>query len=349
MKQLTMIFAALLFALFATAQPPAPELLYHQTEPNPTFIKVSGITVDFADAEDYVFVYGSANRCYGATRLYSDPVFVAAMGNDDPSGVTGFAPGEHIQVGIYDAQSGRFYKLSGQAYNYISNAETTLIWQPLSVYTYEVTQSAGEVNLMIDKELAAVKLNIRAPASIKVKEGNQLFISIDEQNVKNVTLTKTGSGTLEKIRRWVTGQGWATYLYMLPENDETNIVFTATAQSAWDRSIVTATHQVAVDREYFKPGKIFFSNEYFNIVRDDGKLYLEAKTTHGIRISYTIAGQWGYKDLDKANVQPGDRILITSNDITGLYLQWARYKGVGTTRYKWSSPPEYFNKQIEIE
>ena len=349
MKQLTMIFAALLFALFATAQPPAPELLYRQTEPNPAFIKVAGITADFADSEDFVFVYSATtNRCYGSTKLYSDPVFVVAMGNDHPSGVHGFAFHEKMNVGIYDTQTGRFYKLEGQAYNYINNNETTLTWSPLQIYSYEVTQSAGEVNLMIDKELAAVKLNLRAPASIKVKEGNQLFISVDEQNVKNVTLTKTGSGTLEKTKRWVTGQGWATYLYTLPENDETNIVFTATAQSAWDRSIVTATHQVAVDREYFKPGKIFFSNEYFNIVRDDGKLYLEAKTTHGVRISYTIAGQWGYKDLDKAKVQPGDRILITSNDISSLFLQWARYKGVGTTQYNWSRP-DYFNKQIEIK
>ena len=69
MKHLTMIIAALLFALFATAQPPAPELLYRQTAPNPAFIKVAGITADFADSEDYVFVYSATtNRCYGYTK-----------------------------------------------------------------------------------------------------------------------------------------------------------------------------------------------------------------------------------------------------------------------------------------
>lgn len=274
-----------------------------------------------------MFVYGSANRCYGATRLYSDLVFLAAMGNDSPSGVSGFAPGEQIQVGIYDAQSGRFYKLSGQAYNYITSAETTLTWQTLAVYTYEVTQVAGDVSLMIDKELAAVKLSIRAPASIKVKEGNQLFISIDEQNVKNVTLAHTGNGTLEKTKKWVTGQGWVTYLYTLLENDETNIVFTATAQSAWDRSIVTATHEVAVDREFFDTNQgVVYTGKYFRIVRDTGGLYLETTTTHGVRLIYKIGNKAYSATVQNARTKPGDRALITADDVD-LYLFGVSYMG----------------------
>ena len=80
---------------------PAPELLFRKTGPNPAFIAVAGITADFADSEDYVFVYSATtNRCYGSTKLYFDPVFVVAMGNDHPSGVHGFAFHEKMNVGI---------------------------------------------------------------------------------------------------------------------------------------------------------------------------------------------------------------------------------------------------------
>ena len=325
----------LLFAVFTSAlfaQPPAPELLYRQTEPNPAFIKVSGITADFADAEDYIFVYGSANRCYGATKIYFDPVFVVAMGNDSPSGVSGFAPGEVMRVGIYDTQSNKFYELSGQAYNYITNKGTALTWHPLSIYTYEVTHVVRQIELTIDNELAAVKLGIEAPSIIKVKEGNQLFISIDEQNLKNVTLTHTGSGTLEKVKRWVTGQGWVTYLYTLPENDETNITFTATAQSAWDRSIVIATHEVTVDREFFEQNQgVVYTGKYFRIVRDTGGLYLETTTTHGVRLIYKIGNKTYIATVHNARTKPGDRVLITADDVD-LYLLGTGY--MGTKSYK---------------
>lgn len=334
MKHLTMIIAALLFALFATAQPPAPELLYRQTEPNPVFIKVAGITADFADSEDYVFVYSATtNRCYGYTRLYSDPVFVAAMGNDHPSGVHGFAPGEVIQVGIYDTQSNKFYELSGQAYNYITNKETSLKWHPLTIYTYEVTQVVRQIELTIDNDLAAVKLGIEAPLLIKVKDGNQLFIKIVDQNVKNATLSHTGNGTLTKTKRWITGQGWVTYLYTLSENDKTNVTFTATAQSAWDRSIVTATHQVTIDREFYNQNQgIVYVGKYFHIVKDSGGLYLETTTNKGVMLIYKLNNKTADAKVHNARTQPGDRVLITADDPAEIYLFSVRYMGTKSSQ-----------------
>lgn len=329
MKHLTMIIAALLFALFATAQPPAPELLYRQTEPNPAFIKVAGITADFADSEDYVFVYSATtNRCYGSTKLYSDPVFVAAMGNDHPSGVHGFAPGEVMRVGIYDTQSNKFYELSGQAYNYITNKETSLKWHPLTIYTYEVTQVVRQIKLTIDNELAAVKLGIEAPSLIKVKEGNQLFIKIVDQNVKDVTLTHTGAGTLEKTKRWITGQGWVQYQYTISDADISSVTFTATAQSVWNRSIVTATHQVAIDREFYNQNQgIVYTGKYFRIVKDVGGLYLETTTNKGVTLIYKLNNKTASAKVHNARTQPGDRVLITADDPAEIYLFRVRYMG----------------------
>lgn len=351
MKHLTMIIVALLFALFATAQPPAPELLYRQTEPNPAFIKVAGITADFADSEDYVFVYSATtNRCYGYTRLYSDPVFVAAMGNDHPSGVHGFAPGEVIQVGIYDTQSNKFYELSGQAYNYITNKETSLKWHPLTIYTYEVTLAAGEATLMIDKELAAVKLAILAPSVIKVKETKQLFIKIDEQNVKNVALTQSGAGTLQNAKRWVTGQGWTNYIYTISENEETSVTFTATGQSAWDRSVVTATHTVAIDRDYFNANAgVVFVGKYYQIVKDAGGLYLETTADYGVRFMCKIGGVIKTTDINKAKNQPGNRALITADDVSEIQLYAVRYMGTNSsTKYIDDGPRGYSWSRAEF-
>ena len=335
MKPFKLLIFFVMLAFTLSAQPPNPALLYRQTEPNPTFIKVSGITAEFADAEDYIFTYGSANRCYGATRLYSDPVFVAAMGNDSPSGVSGFSPGEVIQVGIYDAQTGRFYKLTGQAYNYLTTNETTLTWHPLSLYTYEVTLAAGEATLMIDKELAAVKLAILAPTVIKVKDTKELFIKVDEQNVKNVALTKSGGGTLQKAKRWVTGQGWTNYIYTISENEETSVTFTATGQSAWDRSVVTATHTVAIDRDYFNANAgVVFVGKYYQIVKDAGGLYLETTADYGVRFMCKIGGVIKTTDINKAKNQPGNRALITADDVSEIQLYAVRYMGTNSsTKY----------------
>ena len=334
MKHLTMIIAALLFALFATAQPPAPELLYRQTEPNPVFIKVAGITADFADSEDYVFVYSATtNRCYGSTKLYFDPVFVVAMGNDHPSGVHGFAPGEVMRVGIYDTQSNKFYELSGQAYNYITNKETSLKWHPLSVYTYEVTQVVRQIELTIDKELSAVKLALIAPDAVKIKETNQVFIKVSEQNVQNVDVSTNGNGAFTKTARYITGQGWVQYQYTISDADISAVTFTATAQSAWDRSIVTATHQVAIDREFYKPNQgIVYEGKYFRIVNDTGGLYLETTTDKGVMLIYEINNKTASAKVHNARTQPGDRTLITADDPAEIYLFSVRYMGTKSSQ-----------------
>lgn len=334
MKQLTMIFAALLFALFATAQPPAPELLYRQTEPNPAFIKVAGITADFADSEDYVFVYSATtNRCYGSTKLYSDPVFVVAMGNDHPSGVHGFAFHEKMNVGIYDTQTGRFYKLEGQAYNYINNNETTLTWSPLQIYSYEVTQVAGEAELMIDKELSAVKLALLAPDAVKIKETNQVFITVSEQNVQNVDVSTNGNGAFTKTKRWITGQGWAQYQYTISDADISAVTFTANAESVWNRSIVTATHQVAIDREIYNQNQgIVYTGKYFSIVKDVGGLYLETTTNKGVMLIYKLNNKTADAKVHNARTQPGDRTLITADDPAEIYLFGVRYMGTKSSR-----------------
>ncbi len=349
MKHLTMIIAALLFALFATAQPPAPELLYRQTEPNPAFIKVAGITADFADSEDYVFVYGSANRCYGSTKLYSDPVFVVAMGNDSPSGVHGFAPGEQIQVGIYDTQSDKFYELSGQAYNYITNKETLLKWHPLTVYTYEVTQVVRQIELTIDKELSAVKLSLIAPDAVKIKETNQVFIKVSEQNVQNVDVSTNGNGAFTKTARWITGQGWAQYQYTISDADISSVTFTANAESAWDRSIVTATHEVAVDREFFDTNQgVVYTGKYFRIVRDTGGLYLETTTDKGVMLIYKLNNKTVSAKVHNARTQPGDRTLITADDPAEIYLFSVRYMGTkSSSQYIDDGQPGSYWSRVE--
>ena len=350
MKHLTMIIAALLIALFATAQPPAPELLYRQTEPNPAFIKVAGITADFADSEDYVFVYSATtNRCYGSTKLYSDPVFVVAMGNDHPSGVHGFAPGEVMRVGIYDTQSNKFYELSGQAYNYITNKETSLKWYPLTVYTYEVTQVVRQIKLTIDKELSAVKLSLIAPDAVKIKETNQVFIKVSEQNVQNVDVSTNGNGAFTKTARYITGQGWVQYQYTISDADKSSVTFTATAQSAWDRSIVTATHQVAIDREFYNQNQgIVYEGKYFHIVKDTGGLFLETTTDKGVMLIYKLNNKTADAKVHNARTQPGDRTLITADDPAEIYLFGVRYMGTKSSRqYIDDGQPGYYWSMVE--
>lgn len=345
MKKIGSIFLMLLIAAFSFVamgqSPPAPQLLFHKTGANPAFVSVQGLTMDFVDGQDYLFGYGESMQCYGSYQVLGEVSIIPLYGDDgyDP-GKQGFDFREAINLGYYDAQTGDFYKLSGTSTGWQSGESADMVWMPLGLYKYQVDGVTEGVSLIVDAELAEVKIVIKGPDRWDVvKDNESYFFNVGGKNVDNYIVTASQGGELVKVRRWFNDQ-WNNYQYT-PESNDENVTFTAVGQDNFTNEIVQAQKLVIFnDDEQPEPSGVLYANEYFKIVEIDSYLYLEAVTSTPVYVNFTVDGRSLTKYVvSSSGTKPGDqKKIISTNGRNSITINWAMYKGIdGLKDYQWTS------------
>jgi hypothetical protein len=331
MKKTIVTMLILLSFMFAVAQP-APELLYHKTQPNPAFISVSGLTMDFVDQQDYLFTYTDEMKCAGYYQFTGNPGFVLAMGKDqwDP----GFDFREIINIGLYDTQTDTFFKLKGNATDW-NNNPTDLIWMSLNLLRFEVTGLDGEIELQVDTELSETVLKIEGPDTWNLDTENESYIfNVKEKNMLSHILTASQSGEIKQVKRWFNDQ-WNNYQYTPASDNVKNVTFTAVGQSKWTGEIMQAQKLVQFLRlEDPEPPagevNLIADNEHFKITtepfREFGTFtFIENKTGEKLGLTVTHERADGSKVNWSKGLKKGEKLrMLKSDDFKTVHVNWIK-------------------------
>lgn len=346
-NKFALMIMTLLLSVAALGQP-APELLFYKTQPNPAFISVSNLTMDFVDEQDYLFAYTSEMRCAGTYSVVSDPNFLPAFGKDAWN--PGFDYNEAIGVGIYDSQTGIFYKLQGNTKGW-NGKSTQLKWMPLNLLRFEITGIDGEVDLIVDEQLAEVKLTITGPETWNtITQNENYYFNVNAKNISNYVVTASQAGELKEIRRWFNDTFW-NHLYT-PDADDNSVTLTAVGTNKWTGEVLQFQKLVqftSIDEP--KPtGDALYENQYFKIVLIDDVLYLEAVSTVPVYVNFQVNNRSTTKYLvSSKGTKAGDRKKVASTkNLTDFKINWAMYKGVdGLPKYVWTAK-QMINESVNL-
>lgn len=268
MKNL-LIFVSLLFVGLLTTgqeqpQPPVPELLFHKTEHNPTFITfTNNMDTGLITPGDWLFA-SKDGKVYGSGPVKTPLSAIVAFGKDkwDP----GFEVGDNIQIGLYDHESNRFLALQGNAISMYDRKPTPLQWQPMAFYSFTINGIGDELGLLIDPVLSKVQVKIKVNTDT-IKAGDKVFINAVGSNTKDVMVLVNGRGYVEEVKRWLTGFGWVTHIYTAADDDKT-VIINAAGISSFAAEMATEQKLIHVKPKITEPEVpsldpvIFRSDEY---------------------------------------------------------------------------------------
>ncbi len=314
---------------------PTPELLFHKTEPTPTFISISNSTDNaIFSLGDWVFAY-SDDKCFGSAKL-SDGM-LPAFGED--SWQNGFKYGDKIKLGLFDFETGKFYQLEGNTTDWLKGESTQLKWYPLGLYKFEITGVGEEIGLIADPELSEVKLTIEANTDA-VKPGDKVFLKVRAKNTGDPFVIAQGNGTIEEVKRWVSGFGWVTHIYTPADNDKT-VFINAAALSNFTKGMATAQQQITVESKVTKPGEpsgdgvIYENAEYgFSLEkRTRGAMELVYLTPNDqFEYRLILARSDGNKSLNAGNIPAGGSKLITPVEMNGVATTELQFQFINKQR-----------------
>lgn len=286
----------MMIALMSYAQP-VPQLLYHKTQPAPAFISVSGLSIDFIDTQDYIFTYTADSICAGSYKVFGDPCFVIASGKDQWS--PGFSYREQINIGIYDSQSNKFYKIEGKTKDWNNNTVQPF-YMALNMLRFEITNTGDEMTLKVDSALSASELKYtRMNKIIDVYKDANLFFNVVSKNMTDVqTSVVQGGGTVEVVDRWIKDH-FVNSLYKAVDTDEIVVikttgqdVFTGEAKEAW-ATVQVINSKPATPEPVSDTGTMLYSCDRFKLVKKELKnfgdfIFIESLTDYPVWVQLSF-------------------------------------------------------------
>jgi hypothetical protein len=333
MKKLILI--AFLFVAFIASGQPAPELLFHKTEPNPTFIKIENSSeISMITPGDWFFAYAE-NTVYGSNPI--ETAIVAAFGKDPET--AGFAYNEVIKIGLYDVETRKFYEINGSVKSWMDKKPAAMKWQPLGLYLFDILNIGDEIGLIADHELSEVKLTIEANTDT-VKPGEKVFLKVLAKNTGDPFVMAQGNGTIEEVKRWLSGFGWVTHIYT-PADDDKTVFINAAALSNFTKGMATAQHQITVESKVTKPGEPAGDGVIYENVEYGFKL--EKRTRGAMELIYLIPNDQfeyrlimsrsnGSKSLNAGNIPAGGSKLITPIEMNGVATTELQFQFINKKR-----------------
>lgn len=177
--------------------PPTAELMHYQIKESlPSFVVVRNAATLFVTPEDYFFTYDDAMYCHGG--YYGDIPYARAFGTDKTTTTKeGFALGEKINLGFYDASEDKYFNLI---------TDQALTYKSLGLY-YVVAVKGQEIELNIHSALLNTEIEVlHLPESFDVYKDENLFFKVNTEGLVDVGISLyKGQGYLQVVDRWVNG------------------------------------------------------------------------------------------------------------------------------------------------
>jgi hypothetical protein len=300
--------------------------------------------------EDWLFSYFDGQYLSGKIQKqegYMDRgVVMSSLNNDSSTLPNGNVIGEEIKLGIL--KNGKTYELNPATILLNGETVTQIIAGNFSIYYAHDCEIGDEITTEI-KETPYVTWYYSQCPILETLEFDAGTKAVGEEFYIHMFQPKFCKSFTYKVLK---GKGVVKFghsrtpIYKVGQGDleagEVLIQINTVAYENCSEGDVSFTAKILFDKPEVDPNDgIYFSSDYFNIVKSAGKIYLEVTSTHGTRINYSVDGVQTYKELYKAAMKSGDRLLITNKGVGDFYLFSAEFRG-------FEPKPTYLSNKVLI-